>query len=83
MRVGRGHQVEVARITGISDRTWSWPILGLLLREAIDSANEKTGPIWLSRLLTWCIAPTGSERFRPAAFGIEFLSNDAANVIRQ
>ena len=34
-------------------------------------------------LFARCIAPAGAKRFGPAAFGIEFLSDDASDVIGQ
>ena len=58
-------------------------VLGLPLKEAIDDDdNEKTGRSALPPLARG-IAPAGTKRFRASAFGIKFLADHAADVVRQ
>ena len=58
-------------------------VLVLPLKEAIDDDdNEKTGRSALPPLARG-IAPAGTKRFRASAFGIKFLADHAADVVRQ
>jgi hypothetical protein len=58
-------------------------ILGLLLKEAVDDNDNEKRDTRALPLLARGIAPAGTKRFRASTFGIKFLADHAADVVRQ